>query len=65
MPNLEEFADEFQEDIEPIVVYPMAGIFDLDHLDVTKMPHPAILARIGRPALSAVNEKRWAADASP
>src|SRR5262245_19768100 len=51
--------------LKTIVVHPMAGASDGDHLRLPEMSHATVLCRIGGPALIAVDEQRRAGDASP
>src|SRR5260370_5863180 len=61
----EELADDREEDVEAVVVQPVARPLDADHLRVAERLRAAVLGRVPRPALRAVEQERRAADARP
>src|SRR4029079_19060969 len=51
--------------VDPVVMHPMPGVLELDHLGSLEVRELAILLRIGGPALLAVDQQRRADDACP
>src|SRR6202040_928469 len=63
--RLEKSADQIEKRVEPVVVNPMAGVFDRDDLRVAEMASPPVVYRVGGPTLLAVDEEGRAIDALP
>src|ERR1700730_15364535 len=63
--RLEKSADQIEKGIEPVVVNPMAGVFDRDDLRVAEMASPPVVRRVGGPTLLAVDKEGRAVDALP
>src|SRR6185437_12752890 len=61
----EEIVDGVDEGVEPVVMHPMAGLLEGDDAGRLEMPGAAVLLRVRRPALLAVDEERRAGDARP
>jgi hypothetical protein len=63
--RLEKSADQIEKGVEPVMVDPMAGVFERDDLGVAEMAGPPVVRRVGGPALLAVDEEGRAIDALP
>src|SRR5713226_9321574 len=61
----EELADDREEDVEAVVVQPVARPLDADDLRVAEGLGAAVLGRVPRAALRAVEQERRTADARP
>jgi hypothetical protein len=44
--RLQKSADQVEKGVEPVMVDPVAGIFDRDDLSVAKVTHPAVGHRV-------------------
>src|ERR1700757_851693 len=52
---LEKSADQIEKGVEPVMMDPMAGVFDRNDPGIAEMASPPVIRRVGGPALLAVD----------